>query len=144
VGIDIAPQPKYPGEFRQLALPVTLDELRQLDPALIVASPPCDQYARWALPWIKGPFPDTSLLAWSIRLADYFPAIIECNRASARLFPGARFCGPYALWGHLPPLLPPTTIRKQRMTGQNPAARAMIDPSLADWIIEYHTRRLLA
>lgn len=143
VGIDVINH-GYPGDFIQAELPLPLDALLSHRPSLIVASPPCEEFARYHLPWIRGPVPSTVLLEWSIRLADVspVPVLIECSRFAAQHVPGAQFVGSYALWGSIPALLPPDVPRrKMRHSGTDPAARAMIEPLLAEWIIHSFTPR---
>jgi hypothetical protein len=142
VGFDIVDH-GYPGDLHTQQLPVQAQEIRQLRPDLVVASPPCEEFARCHLPWIRQVKPpDLTLLRWSIDLiTDLFPipVIVECSRFSARHIAGARFCGPYALWGTIPALLPQVLKRKARMSGTNPAARAIVDAELAAWLIHLHT-----
>ena len=135
----------YPGNLIERALPVDLETLIGLKPDLIVASPPCEEFARKHLPWISrcGPV-DERLLRWSINLRNFTatPVIVECSKSAAREVPGARMVGPYALWGDVPVLMPRIVGRKMKRSGLYPSARAMIPDELAGWIIEVHTRRL--
>lgn len=146
IGFDVADH-GYPGELRLESLPVAADVLLQLEPDLIVASPPCEDFARACLPWLKTvKNPSILLLKWSIALAHQVkvPVVIECSRFAARYVPGARFCGSYALWGSLPALLPTSLPRrKQQQWGRRPADRAMIEPELASWILDTCLRRPL-
>jgi hypothetical protein len=137
VGFDCADH-GYPGEWRREVLPIAVDVIRELGPSLVVASPPCEEFARACLPWLRSvEAPCTGLLEWSISLVGRVgcPVIVECSRFAARFVGGARFAGSYALWGDVPALLPPVPRRKSMMSGADPAGRAMIAPALADWII---------
>lgn len=139
-GIDIT-QHRYPGTLILSSLPWDLPRLLALHPSLIVASPPCDAYARHHLPWLNGPPPDTALLEWCVRLTHEspIPTIVECSRFSALHVPGSTRCGSYQLWGSLPALLPDPPRRKMKTSGTDPARRAEIEPILADWIIGHYS-----
>ena len=134
----------YPAQILLQTLPASLTNLRALRPDLVVASPPCEEFARHALPWITfAGSPSLELLAWSIALIGSFPCpvIVECSRFAARWVPGARFSGSYALWGDLPAILPSPPRRKAMQSGTNPARRAMIEPDLAGWLIDWAARK---
>lgn len=140
VGFDIFDY-GYPGQLCIDRLPVPLSYLQAFDPDLVVASPPCEAYARACLPWINEPSGVTSaleLLNWSIGLIGQFncPVIVECSRFAARFSstPPTTQVGPYSLWGDVPALLPQITHHKTHLSGSDPAARAMIDTALAEWI----------
>lgn len=143
IGFDVADH-GYPGELRLGALPVSPRILHELGPELVVASPPCEDFARAHLPWLRSvAYPSTHLLRWSIALGQVLrcPVIIECSKFAARHVPGARFCHPYALWGDVPALLPAALRSKDSRRGSSrlsPAERtrraAMIDPELAGWV----------
>jgi len=139
-GIDIINR-GYPGHFVEAALPLSDSHLLSYAPSLIIASPPCEEFARHHLPWLNGPTPSTALLRWAIALADRLPVpvLIECSLFAHRHIAATAITGSYALWGNVPALLPSVPRRKARLSGTNPAARAMIEPILADWIIEVHT-----
>lgn len=141
IGLDITDH-GYPGEFIQRALPIAADEIAAMSPTLVTASPPCEDYARFHLPWIDSRVkPDETLLRWSIGLADQLqcPVIIECSKFAARHVRGSIKCGPYHLWGAVPALLPQVVKRKGDTPGRNPAARAQIAENLAEWIIHSFT-----
>ena len=144
IGYDIADL-GYPGELVIRSLPIGVEELMMRSPDLVVASPPCDEYARRHLPWIarQGPI-DERLLRWSIGLCGRVncPVIVECSRFSAREVPGARLVGSYALWGDVPIIMPQVPGEKERRSGTNAARRARIPDSLAGWIIEVRERSL--
>jgi hypothetical protein len=135
IGYDSDHTVNYPGQLIHARAPLAREEIERHNPTLVVLSPPCEEYARWYFPWIKGPPPDTSLLGWALHLRLHCPKVVECNHASARWFPHAMYAGPYALWGDLPILLPAVPAFKQKISGTRKSRRAMIHPTLADWII---------
>jgi len=140
IGIDNVDH-GYPGELCLADCPLPITSLRLHDPDLVVISPPCEEFARYHLPWIAQPTkPSTALLLWSLSLVQAFdcPVIVECSRFAARHVAGARFTGSYALWGDLPILLPEVPRRKMRTSGTDAARRAMIHPVLSDWILSRH------
>jgi hypothetical protein len=134
----------YPFELHLATLPQDDESVQMFMPNWIVASPPCEEFARHHLPWIAGPAPDTSLLLWSVSLASRLatPMTVECSRFASWHVPGGTRCGSYYLWGNLPALLPTPPRRKSKMCGEDPAARAMIEPTLAEWIASYATARV--
>lgn len=137
IGVDVVDH-GYPAHLLMQPCPLSDRALMSLAPDAIVASPPCEDFARAHLPWLRTvEDPSTALLTWSIGLAARLavPVVIECSRFAARHVPGARFAGSYALWGDLPALLPDVPRRKERGTGLDPARRAMIEPDLAGWIL---------
>jgi hypothetical protein len=144
IGIDCQDH-GYPGELRIQRLPADPASLLALAPDAVVASPPCEDYARHALPWIAAPAADETLLRWSLSLPAIFrcPVIVECSRFAARTNPGHVIVGPYALWGHVPALLPYVPFFKSKLSGTDPARRAMIHPALSDFIADYFTRKAL-
>lgn len=150
IGIDVEDH-GYPFTLIQRRLPCSLGELADFHPDLVIASPPCNEFARHHLPWIRNPqVPDCTLLHWSISLVGHFPqVVIECSRFAALHAPGARHCPPYALWGDIPALLPLHLPRKdshQGTTGcsmkERAARRAEIPPQLAGWIMDTANARL--
>jgi hypothetical protein len=129
----------YSGQLIMQRLPVDDEQIMRHRPTLVVASPPCEEFARCHLPWLRTvDKPDETLLRWAIGLTARLPVpvVIECSRFAARHVSGGRFVGPYVLWGDVPALLPKIHGHKSHRTGENPAARALINPTLADWIIE--------
>jgi hypothetical protein len=144
IGIDIEDH-GYPGELHRRRLPISIDAVRRYRPDLVVASPPCEEFARWHLPFRN--FPATrnaerlelaiQTLGWSISLIGQTgsPVIAECSKFAARHVPGARFVGSYALWGDVPAINPIPRAKKERSTGHQPARRAEIPLELAEWII---------
>lgn len=145
VGIDAVPQPRYPGRMVLQCLPLFLHDLIDTyHPDAIVCSPPCDDYARHHLPWIKGPHPDRLLMEWSLSLIEFAPCpvVVECSKFASWHFPGSSRCGSLQLWGAIPALLPASPGHKMKTDGRYPGRRARIPPHVADWIIEGLERRL--
>lgn len=142
-GVDQADL-QYPGHFIQATLPCPFLHHLPACPDLCLISPPCEEFARYHLPWIKGPPPSLALLRWSIDFARKvpFPCIVECSRFAGRHIPPVATIGNYALWGSVPALLPYSLPkRKMRHPGQRPDLRAVIEPDLAGWIIHLHSSR---
>lgn len=136
VGVDIVDL-DYPGEL-------LLGDARELDLSFIdsfdavIASSPCEEFARAWLPWLrfdKTPTPEAlELLLFSIKICQAKPRrLAECSKFSARHIAGAQLIGSYAFWGDVPALMPRVT-GKEKLSGLNPARRAEIPPALADWI----------
>lgn len=127
----------YPfGKLILLTLPIHDEAILAFTPDFITASPPCEEYARHHLPWLKGPPPDLTLLTWAVALANRLdvPTLVECSRFAALHVPGSSRVGSYRLWGAIPALLPTVPQRKMKTSGTNPGRRAFIDPILSDWI----------
>jgi hypothetical protein len=141
-GIDIVNH-GYPGRFTKMSLPQNPTFLMQCRPTLVVASPPCEQFARKHLPWINSQAAlDMTLLHWALTLPKIFecPVIIECSLFAKReINEPCIIAGSYALWGNVPTLMPKPPRRKESKSGKRPERRAMIEPVLAEWIISQHT-----
>jgi hypothetical protein len=139
----------YPGELRLRELPIALHELTEQNATLIVASPPCEDFARCHLPWLRTVTnPSTELLEWSISLIGQTncPVIVECSRFAGWHVPGGRYIRPYTFWGDLPLLMPTYRHSKDRARGssnqprtQRAARAATIPRQIAEWIIELKT-----
>jgi DNA (cytosine-5)-methyltransferase 1 len=55
VGVDITPQPDYPGEFiRASVYDLPGRFLEDFDG--VALSPPCEEFARACMPWLRGDF----------------------------------------------------------------------------------------
>jgi hypothetical protein len=148
VGFDIEDH-GYPGILVQQQLPCDTQLIRQFNPALVVASPPCEDYARRGLPWMRhaGPI-DERPLRWAVSLADRLdcPVVVECSQFAARHLGGWRRCGSFYLWGDVPALLPSfkhdkhsNAGNKEDGTAVRAAKKAMIPEQLAGWIIDTYT-----
>jgi hypothetical protein len=143
VGIDLADfSAVYPGEFIQEDL-LTWEGWRTLEPKpdLIVASTPCEQFSRWAMPWTrkKNP-PRPSLALW--QRAEYIARtlgvpLVQENVRGAQEFVGRSIlnCGPFHLWGDVPALSPYFFGKKKESFGSAQRAdRAMIPENLARFL----------
>jgi len=143
VGVDIAAL-GYPFEFVQSdALALTPDFIDGFDG--VVLSPPCEEFARAWLPWLRG---DKTPEQWAVNLLEWSVAlckgrrnrITECSNFSARHVPGAIRFDSYSLWGDVPLLMPKLPRGKMAKSGMRPDLRAEIPPHLADWIAQCFTR----
>lgn len=128
----------YPGAFIRADLSNwTVPPGLKVD--LVVASPPCQQFSRWSMPWTRARNPRRpSLKLWTSaeRIARSIgrPLIIE-NVRGAQQFVGRSKanCGPFHLWGDVPALIPPFTGNpKSRQTGENALGRARVNQHLAE------------
>jgi hypothetical protein len=129
VGFDISRHDygtgTYPGQL-------VLQDVRTLhgsqfkDAAIIVASPPCQEYSYRAMPWKRAkslPPPSNELFEACFRIqreaceaaGRYIPLIVE-NVCGAQKWVGraAWHFGSYYLWGDVPALMPFTRVRKIR------------------------------
>jgi hypothetical protein len=145
IGIDIEDH-GYPGQLIIKKLPMTWAELQALKPTAIIASPPCEDFARRHLPWInqQGPL-DERLLRWAVSLTTQrdIPVTVECSRFAGWHVPGSRWHRPYCFWGYTPILMPTSHHKKDTIRGSSGqttkvrAARAAeIPPELAGWIMQ--------
>jgi hypothetical protein len=114
IGFDIARFPEYPGQS-VLQDVRTLHGLQLRCAALIVASPPCQEFSRHDMPWTRArnpPPPDLSIVEaiWRIRKESGVPTIIENTRGSRKfleqIIGQARRVGSFFLYGDVPALLP--------------------------------------
>ena len=141
VGVDVKAH-GYPFEF-------IADDVRNLPASFIdrfdavVSSPPCEEFARACLPWIKQSTPSAlsiELLQWSVDQTRRKNRVTECSVFATRFVPGAVVTDSWALWGDIPLLLPRLVRDKERKSGLNPANRALIPEHLADWFASYFAR----
>lgn len=143
VGVDKAAL-GYPYDFVQSdVLDLTPGFLNSFD--AIVSSPPCEEFARAWLPWLRGDKKPAQwaidLLEWSVKLCkDRKNRITECSNFAARHVPGGTRFESYTLWGDVPLLMPQLPRGKMAKSGMNPELRAEIPPALADWIADNYTR----
>jgi hypothetical protein len=147
VAFDIYRHPKVPAEIE-----LRLEDIRSVSGAefagrtrVVLASPPCDEYARFTMPRTraKNP-PQPSLELWQAceriaREADA-PLLLE-NVQTAQKWHGRAIWhyGPFYLWGDgVPAILPvfdPKDFRKKESYGSKQKdLRAAIPPSLANHI----------
>lgn len=145
IGFDLVWHP-YPGDLVLMDVR-RLDGRRLSGADLIVASPPCEEFSRWSMPWTRAknpPPPDLSI--WQaverIRAESGVPTIIENVRGAQRFVgPATAVVGNRYLWGDVPALLPTIrTIRKEGLSSASRMRRAKIEFNLARWIAETMTR----
>lgn len=146
VGFDIE-QFDYPGQL-------VIQDVRTLDgkqfrgAALIVASPPCQEFSRHDQPWTRAknpPPPDLSLVEACRRIAAEAgaPFILENVRGAQRFIgPRTTRWGSFYLWGDVPLSEPPPVEyrQKQSRSSKAKAERAMIPPPLAEWVAAWYGR----
>lgn len=112
----------------------------------VVASPPCEEFARAWLPWLRGDHkPEKSavdLLRWSISLCDRPRRLVECSHFSTHHATGSRKVNSFALWGDVPLLFPEFPRGKQKISGKRPDLRAEIPLPLAETVAAYFTQTL--
>jgi hypothetical protein len=162
IGFDINPdfEADYPGEFHCLDMLVFghLVEtwIRDKTPnvvsnaAVIVASPPCEEFTRHQMPWTRKrnpPPPDLSIVraCWRIAAASGRPIILENVRKAQDWLGRARWHGgPFYLWGDVPAIMPQLEFgadhhdpnsgairQKQTMSSTARADRAIVPFELA-------------
>lgn len=134
VGVDIVSL-GYPGRFVQRdALTLSREWIDSFD--AVVMSPPCEDFARAWLPWLRGDKQPEKwaldLLEWSVSLCDRSCRIVECSNFAARHVPGAFRFGSYALWGDVPLLMPFLPRGKMAKSGMRPELRSEIPAALAN------------
>jgi len=109
----------YPGQL-VLQDVLTLHGSQFRNAAVIVASPPCQQYSLWGMRMFypSPPEPDLTLWRAALRIAVEadVPLIVE-NVRGAQYFWGraAWKCGPYYLWGDVPALMPKLKPKRKNM-----------------------------
>ena len=117
----------YPGQL-VLQDVLTLNGSQFRGAAVIVASPPCEDFSRWDQPWpnvIKNrKEPDLSLWRAAERIASEagVPVVIE-NVRGAQIFmgPARAHFGKQFLWGNVPALLPHIGVGVQNFGRQKQA-----------------------
>lgn len=141
VGVDLADfSAEYPGEFVQAdALTLGREWIDQFDAVLM--SPPCEEYARAWLPWLRGDKQPAKwaldLLEWSVALCDRPGRMVECSNFSARHVAGSIRVGSYSLWGDVPLLIRDVPRGKMAKSGMRPELRAEIPDELARSVAEW-------
>ena len=153
VGVDIYRHAKYRGEL-ELSDLMEFDEFRFSGVAVVVASPPCTDYARWDKPekWFAQgrPVPDDSLVNRCRQIAANLdvPLVLENVRGAQQfLGPAWHHYGPFYLWGDgVPTLLPrcDRRIDKFKNSGWDAASRAKIPFELAATVAGIHAARIAA
>jgi hypothetical protein len=141
VGVDLADFANvYPGRFIKADL-MDWEGWRELPAKLICASPPCEEFSRYSMPWTRArnpPVPSLALIdrcrfiARSLRV----PIVLENVRAAQGwLGRSAANCGPFHLWGDVPAIVPAFSGRKKESYGSKERdKRAMVCDHLARWI----------
>lgn len=123
-GVDLADfSGVYPGRFVQAdALSLDREWIDTFDAVLM--SPPCEEYARAWLPWLRGDKKPAQwaidLLEWSVALCDRPGRLVECSNFSARHVKGAVRVGSYSLWGDVPLLIRDVPRGKMAKSGMRP------------------------
>ena|SRR3990167_8900218 len=145
-GVDIA-ELGYPFDFVKAdALTLEREWINGFD--AVVMSPPCEEYARAWLPWLRGDHKPAQwavdLLEWAVALSDRPGRLVECSHFGARHVPGSVRRESYALWGDVPLLMPVLPRGKMAKSGMRPELRAAIPPALADTVADWFTVQLLA
>lgn len=143
IGYDIEAQPSYPGEFWQQDVRKVdwTERLTFAQPAVIVASPPCEQFSRHQMPWTRArnpPEPDLSIVEACYRLAREAccPIVLENVRMAQNWLGRARWhSGSFYLWGDVPALMPLVTHRpKESFSSTKRLERAKIPFELSSHI----------
>lgn len=144
VGVDIASL-GYPGELRECSVyDLTEEYINSFD--AVTSSPPCEEFARAWLPWLRGDHKPEQwaidLLEWSVKLCKgKLNRITECSQFAAKHVPGSTRHGSYALWGDVPLLMPRLPRGKMAKSGMKPELRAEIPAELADWVADCFTKQ---
>jgi hypothetical protein len=150
IGVDIRHYATYPTAAEFLVADcLTLDGRQFAGADLIVASPPCDEFSRFAMPWTRArnpPFPANGIAL--VRAAERIareagaPLILENVRAAEKFIGRAVLnVGPFYLWGDGVPILRPARVRRRRKESywsHARAERAEIPPDLADHVALFY------
>jgi sugar phosphate isomerase/epimerase len=146
----------YPGIFHRLdVLSLAAAELRRrfTDRIVVVcASSPCDEFARFTMPWTRAknpPEPDLGIQlarrAFDIARELGVPLIFENVRSAQKwLGRAVMFSGPFYLWGDGVPALLPREVRrrpKESFGSKERDKRAEIPFDLADAIARFYVGR---
>jgi len=155
VGVDIYRSKHYMGELLISDL-MEFDESRFLDEprrSLVVASPPCTEFARWdkCPTWfVDRPAPDLGLVNRCRQIAARLdvPLVLE-NVRGAQSFIGTavHHFASFYLWGDgVPPLLSPCDRRTARFKcrARSAAKRAHIPFQMAWQVADFHADRIAA
>jgi hypothetical protein len=133
----------YPGEFRLCDIRVLRGSMFP-DARLFLASSPCDEFSRFAMPWTRKrnpPYPANGMLLFRhcerIAREASKPILLENVRAaSAFIGPALAHYGPFYLWGDVPALLPAGVEMKKKESygSKDRAKRAEIPLALSRWV----------
>ncbi len=142
IGFDVDDQPDYPGVFYRADVRGLIGH-KWHDAAVIVASPPCQEFTRHQLPWTKRhnpPEPDLSIVQACRRIAAEagVPLVMENVRNAQRWLGKAKaHYGSRYLWGDVPPILPfAEKSRKEHLSSTAVALRSEIPFDLARFIAQ--------
>lgn len=152
VGFDIYRHKSVPDSIE-----VRLGDLREVSgiefrgrARIVLASPPCDEYARFTMPWTRArnpPEPDLSLWAACERIAAEAgaPLLLENVQTAQKWHGSARWhFGPFYLWGEavpaVMPIFDPRFFKKKESYGSKQKdLRAAIPFDLADHIARVYS-----
>jgi hypothetical protein len=147
-GFDLVRHKEYKG---MLAIQDvrTLDGARFKRAAVIVASPPCEEFSRHSMPWTRRrnpPPPDLSCALAAFRIAREagVSIILENVRAAQQWLGRANgHIGPYYLWGDgVPALLAQADARtKESFSSARRDLRARIPFGLSEWVARCYKGR---
>ena len=119
IGFDIEHKPSYPGHYIEMDVAKLCGyDLRAVNPAVIVASPPCQAYSYRAMPWKRAkalPPPDNALFDACFRIAREcgVPLVVENVKGAQPWVGRAKWhFGSFYLWGDVPALMPLTGHKK--------------------------------
>lgn len=142
IGFDVERHAVYPGQV-VIQDVLTLHGKQFRGAAVIVASPPCEQFSRHQMPWTRRrnpPAPSLEYFEACHRIAREAirPIVIENVREAQNwIGPASAHYGSRYLWGNVPPVLPqPEPSRKERFSSSARAQRAEIPFDLAYWIAQ--------
>lgn len=146
IGFDIAHGPEHGAVPEGCELVIqdcrTLEGFRMQHAAVIVASPPCDEFSRWMMPWTRArnpPKPSLDLIETARRIAREagLSLILENVREAQNwIGPAAAHYGSRYLWGDVPALMPFVERErpKESMSSTWRAKRAEIPFPLSTYI----------
>ena len=142
VGLDVMDYADgFPGEFIQADV-LRWQGWRTRDISAVIASPPCEQFSRHSMPWLRRFNPPSPFLALAnhcryVGLSLGVPWMVE-NVRGAQAFLGRSdgSAGPYHFWGNVPLLLPcgPWKSKSRNYDGKSAARRALIPLELSVWV----------
>lgn len=129
IGVDLNPGARFPG-------PLVVADARDCGVLIasahaVLASPPCEEFARAHLPWMRKPDAPAreavELLSWAVELSRSRPRVlVECSAFAARYVPGGVRVGSWVLWGDVPFVLSPPRRDKTQRSGTDKQRRAAV------------------
>ena len=124
---------------------------RWLNPILCFAGPPCDEFARFKMPWTRKrnpPPPDLSIVNACFRIAREAdcPIVLENTQTAQKwLGPAVGHFGPHYLWGDVPAMLPDKSWNdkrhKESFSSAHAHKRALLPRELGRFLVESFKRR---